>query len=118
MDDTVKMKCYIVYYKEKGGDGGHKHMIKFSINWRTTLDEDKYQERCFKMLVVTKGIFFKVWQQISDKVIVGAKVKVQKLGKDINCVRRMMMHWDEIISNLHLSEKSKFEILKIRIYFF
>jgi hypothetical protein len=44
------------------------------------------------MLVVTKGDFLKVWQQISDEVMVGAKVKVQKVGKDNNCLRRMMMH--------------------------
>jgi hypothetical protein len=44
------------------------------------------------MLVPTKGDLKKVWLQISDKVMVGAKVKVQKVGKDINCLRRMMMH--------------------------
>jgi hypothetical protein len=37
--------------------------------------------------------------------MIGAKVKVQKVGKDINCVRMMMMHWDDVISNLYLSEK-------------
>jgi hypothetical protein len=42
--------------------------------------------------------------------MVGAKVKVQKVGKDNNCLRRMMMHWDEAISNLHLSENGKFKI--------
>jgi hypothetical protein len=30
----------------------------------------------------------------------------------------MMMHWDEVISNLHLGEKGKFKILKIRTLFY